>query len=170
MSEEFKPWIRTLSTDTKNRAGVIEIVTQYMEDLPTGEAYDVTIELHDEGRNAAQNSLMWAWNAEAAQIQGTNANWQHGEWKLQILLPLLKGWKTTAARAQQIQDVIDDIDSYKLKVFAAFDMVRTKDLGKKRFAEALTAYQQFYAEQGIILRSRQDLIAEALYQSQEQAA
>lgn len=166
---EQNSWVRTLSTNTENRVGVIEHITRYMEDLPVTEAYTVTIEAEEESRRKAQNDLMWAWNAEAAKAQGTNADYQHGEWKLSILLPMQKGWKRTARRAQRVQELLDDLPSYQLRVFAAYDMVRSKDLGVRHFAEALTAYQQFYAQQGIILMSRQDLIAEALMQQQEAA-
>ncbi len=170
MSDDDQVWKRTLSTDPANRTGVIKVVEQYCQSLPMTTAYELCIQPEEETRLLAQNSLMWAWNAEAGKAQGHSADYQHGLWKLTILLPLQKGWKRTARRALRIQDVIDYLPDHKLRVFYAYDAVRSKGLGVKRFAEGLNAYKQYYEDQGIFLRSRQDLINEALGEQYGDAA
>ena len=163
MPETPKPWVRNLPPTGEVRTSMLEVLKEHCLSLPEGVNHTITIELEEENRRTAQNSLMWAWNAEAGKAQGYNANYQHGLWKYMILLPMQRGWKNTEKRAAKVQDILDEIDSFNNKVFYCFDAVRTrKGLTVKQMAEALTEYKRFYEEQGIMLRSRQDLINEAI--------
>lgn len=151
-----------LNTDAANRHDVISHIQPFLLGLDAHTRYQVEVREAKQDRNQAQNRLMWRWNGEIASETGTTADWVHGECKLMMLLPMRLTWDETHARALFEQDVLSNCATYKVKVGAAYDLVRSSDLGVGRFAEYLTVVQRHYASQGIVLTSGDDVAALAI--------
>lgn len=130
----------------------------------TGDTWVISIFKLEESRRDAQNRLMWFWNKSVAETrQDVSTDWVHGFSKRRILQPLYLGWGGAAyRRGQFVQDVLDRIPRDEVKNAVAYDMVRTRKLTVKRFAEYLTSFEQFWTPQGVLLRTSDDLYYEAM--------
>lgn len=151
-----------LNTNSVNRAGVIESCAEYMAELPLDHPYDVIIQDADESRRSAQLKLSWLWWGQIAKCEGTTPDYVHGRLKLDVLHPLMLTWESTQKRALFVDEVLSHVPERSVKIGVAYDMIRSKDLTVKQFAEWLSIVQAMYAEQGLILECRNDVYDQAM--------
>lgn len=144
------------------RDSVLNNVLEFVKSHPIDQRLQITVQDHEESRRDIQNRLMWAWHNEYGKHMGHTPDHMHAEIKMTILLPLLRGWDKHSNRAKVIDFVLDSIDKYEHKLFIAYDMIRSSDLNITQFAEFLSAYQRYAAEQGCVLSGREDDLLAAM--------
>jgi len=144
----------------ERRANCIEL----LNGIECNGAWQVEISEFEQTRNDAQNRLMWHWAGEVSQHLGdTTPDFVHGSSKLKILQPMYLSWGGSAfKRGEFVQQVLDRISDYRIRVAVAYDMVRTRKLGVERFAEYLTAYEVCWADEGVRLTTGDDLYYAAM--------
>ena len=153
-----------LTTDVDNRNRVIENMATAAGDLSLKTEWDVFFVAADESRRTLQNKLMWRWHKQWDYFKHEKPGHAHGETKLDLLLPIKLGCDhpKTVKRAQFELAVLDHVPQREIKIGVAYDLIRSRDIPVKLFAEYLNAYKDMAGGQGCILRSRKDLEDEAL--------
>lgn len=131
---------------------------------------DVTVSVHEENRRSAQNRLNWLWCGQIGQSMGVSPDYAHGMSKLDILLPMSLADESLHKRAAFVKEILRHVRLRKHQIAVAHDMIRSRDLSVRQFAQYLTEFDQHYAAQGIVLVSPEDLRAQALYQQREKQA
>lgn len=71
-------------------------------------------------------------------------------------------WESTQKRALFVDDVLSHVPERSVKIGVAYDMIRSKDISVKQFAEWLNIVQAMYVEQGLILECRNDVYDQAM--------
>ena len=170
-SEPKLPTYR-LTTDAKNRSQVLQGLFQNIEELPLETEYDVILQTVSETRRDIQNRLTWRWHRQWAEHNHEPVGWAHGSTKLYWLLPLKLSSEhiKTRKRAEFEKAVIDHIAREEIKIGVAYDLIHSRDIPVRLFADWLSEYKRSAAIQGCILRSKQDLEDEALLRDYGTAA
>lgn len=113
----------------------------YIEKLPEGKKYKVSVTLHRERRSLSQNSLYWLWLNCISAETGNDVDALHDYFKDRFL-------------------------SRKVEIFGDECSVGTSTtkLNTAEFTAFLDKVQQFAAGEGIILPNPEDLYFEQFYQ------
>jgi len=124
--------------------------------------FRVIAEPIEETRRDAQNRLMWLWNGQIGNELGHSPDYVHGETKLIVGVPMWLANEKLYKRTAFVCEVLSRVVEYRHKVAVAYDMLRTKNLSVKLFAEYLNAVDMHYAEKGLALLSPDELAVVAL--------
>ena len=165
MSEsEGRRWPETTLDANAGRSNAIDRFCDDLFDLPNDQAFNVWAEPVSEARRDVQNKLMHRWHKQWERHNNERSGWGHGWSKYTILLPMKLGCDhaKTVKRAQFEKYVLDHVPQYEVKIGAAYELVRSRDVPIALFAEFLTRYKNIAAEQGCQLRSLKDLEDAAL--------
>lgn len=120
-----------------------EAVRSYLDLLPEGKRYNVSIVLHREKRSVDQNRLLWLWLGCISAETGQDKDSLHDYFKLKFL-----GFDTKTLWGTQL-----------------YSPVSTKSLDTKQFTDYLERVQAFAcAELGIILPNPEDQYWEQFYE------
>lgn len=128
--------------------------------LDPGKRWQIEISEHDKSQSAAQRRLIGHWNTLCAKHYSTTWDWVHGESKMNILLPLMMSWGGQhLARADHINDILNHLPEYKLKVSVCHAKVRTRKphLNCKQVCEYLTEFERHHASEGVLLTTSEDM-------------
>jgi hypothetical protein len=113
----------------------------YVEKLPEGKRYNVSVTLHRDKRSIPQNSLYWLWLNCISSETGNEVEDLHSYFKDLFL-------------SRRVEIFGDEYNTG----------TSTKKLNTAEFTAFLDKVQQFAAEQGIILPNPEDLYFEQFYQ------
>lgn len=120
-----------------------EAVRSYLDLLPEGKRYNVSITLHREKRSVDQNRLLWLWLGCISAETGQDKDSLHDYFKLKFL-----GFDTKTLWGTQL-----------------YSPVSTKSLDTKQFTDYLERVQAFASsELGIILPNPEDQYWEQFYE------
>jgi len=122
----------------------------------------IIVEPLEENRRSRQNRLCWLWNGQIGQSMGVSPDYAHGMCKLDVGLPMWLADEKQHKRAAFVQEVLSHVPERKHKLAVAFDMLRSSDLTVKEFAAYLNAVDVYFAAQGIVLVSPDELRVAAL--------
>jgi len=145
-----------LTTDSRNRASVLQGLSAYLDELPLEQAYTVTVDLADESRRLEQNSLMWCWNTESGKFYGEDPDYMHGFNKCKALYPMMLGIPKLRQDALYFRDAVRMLTDPEHAYWLANRTLRTKSLTVKQFAEYLTALQDYWGREGLNLTTLAD--------------
>lgn len=122
-------------------------VIAYLQKLPPGKEYDVTVDRHKVRRSVPQNSLYWLWLQCISDETGGDREQIHEELKTMYLPTkhirglfdeVVRPMSTTALDTKQFTDYLD-----KIQVFASVELgivlPRPEDL-------AFESFEEFYKE------------------------
>jgi len=153
-----------LNKTTNARVTDIKRVATAISDLSLEKSWTVTITSADETRRAKQNSLLHRWNKSWSDHNNERTGWAHGQAKYDWLLPLKLASESvkTRKRAEFEASVLAHIPLREHKIGAAYDLVRSRDIPVKLFAEWLTQYKNIAAAEGCLLTSNEDMLNDAL--------
>ena len=131
----------------------------------------------EEDRRDVQNRLLHRWCGQIDKSEGHERGYTFGRTKLDLLLPMKLADDNEHERAVYEKGLIDGgvafmlardesgkLNARELRIEAAKDVIRSRDIRVRLFAEWLTAIQQQAAEQGVVLLSSEDERKEALYE------
>jgi len=154
----------TLTTNVNQRREDLDDLYDKLEDLPLDQEWDVVVTEAIKTREYIQNRLYWRWLHQWAKHQGNSIDWQHGELKLGMLLPvkLACNYEKWRRQAEFEQHVMDSLSDYSYQVRAAYSIIRSKKIPVRVFADFLTEFKRTAAEQGCHLLSKRDMEMEAL--------
>ena len=125
---------------TVNNTDTRAAVTAYIERLPQGKTYDVTVTLRRERRTVPQNALYWLWIQCIATETGGDKEQIHTELKVMF------------APRRHVRGIYDDVPV----------PVSTTALDTAQMTQYLEAVQTFAAaEMGIVLPTPEDKAYEA---------
>ena len=126
---------RVVNEQTKKAA------ISYVEKLPDGKRYDVSVTLHRNRRSIPQNSLYWLWLGCISCETGNETEDLHNYFKDRFL-------------SRKVEIFGDEYNTG----------TSTKKLNTAEFTAFLDKVQQFAAGEGIILPNPEDLYFEQFYQ------
>jgi hypothetical protein len=126
---------RVVNEQTKKAA------ISYLEKLPEGKRYDVSVTLHRNRRSIPQNSLYWLWLGCISCETGNEVEDLHGYFKDRFL-------------SRKVEIFGDEYNTG----------TSTKKLNTAEFTAFLDKVQQFAAGEGIILPNPEDLYFEQFYE------
>lgn len=152
----------TIHGQSQRDAAVAFIDELHDAEAANGKKVEVSVGLAEEGRRSAQNRLNWLWCGQIAQSQGVSPDYAHGWCKLDVGLPMQLADEKLHKRAAFVAEVLAHVPERKHKIAVVYDMLRSSDLSVKQFADYLTAVDQHFAAQGIVLLSPDDLRVTAL--------
>ena len=162
-SEERQPEFR-ISPELKSRVDLIDRIADTLFNLPKERTWNVIIEAENETRRTIQNRLLWRWHRQWAEHIGEQTKWAHGSTKLDLLLPLKLASDSarTRKRAEFEASVLALVPDREIKIGVAYDLVRSREIPVRLFADWLTDYKRVALQQGCFLKSKQDLEDEAM--------
>lgn len=122
----------------------------------------VTVQQQKETRGDTQNRLMWVWIGHIAKQQGYKPDELFSIFKLDYLLPIKLSHDETHDRAAYEQEIITATAAYmglrnrdtterEYQVKLAYDLIRSKNIPVRIFAEWVQAIEEYASEAGIIL-------------------
>ena len=157
--QEFNLWSEKVKTNA----------IAFISNLPADDTWMVSITENTITRSDAQNKLLHHWNGEVKDQTGAKSvAMVHAKTKLYELLPLYLSWGGKYYwQGSVAQDAIDrcqntqNNDKEDIQAYIADRMLRTKDLGVKRFTEYLSAFESHWAS-SVKLTTSDDLYFSAM--------